>query len=229
MQLKSEVIVKKPVLFLVLLCAATTVPAETSRYVSDQLTVPMRTGKSTQHKILRLVPSGTRVTVLEAAADGYSRVRIPQGTEGWILSRYLMDNPSARDRLASAEQQLQSLQERDAELTHQFETLTSGKAQVDELSEELRSENIELSEQLEAIRRTASDAISIAQQNEQLQQEVERLNSELTTVTEENESMKGNSNRNWFITGAAVALGSLIIGLIITRIPWKRRRRWDEL
>ena len=42
---------------------ATTAFAET-RYVSDRLEIQMRTGKGTQFRILRMLPSGTALEVL---------------------------------------------------------------------------------------------------------------------------------------------------------------------
>ena len=65
----------------------TTGIAET-RYVSDRLDIQMRTGKGTKFRILRMLPSGTAVEVLETdTANGYTRVRTPGGVEGWVLSR----------------------------------------------------------------------------------------------------------------------------------------------
>ena len=44
----------------------TTVATADTRYVSDELGITLRTGKSTQHQILRMVTSGTPLTVLES-------------------------------------------------------------------------------------------------------------------------------------------------------------------
>ena len=86
-----------------------TVQAET-RYVSDRLEITMRSGTSTSHGIVRMLRSGTPVEVLENDKDsGYSRVRISSGKEGWVLTRFLMSGPAARDRLADAEKRADEL------------------------------------------------------------------------------------------------------------------------
>ena len=80
-------------------------------YVTDQLDINMRSGTSTRHQIMQLVKSGAAVQILKTDKDkGYSKVRLANGKEGWLLSRYLVAQPSARDRLAEATRQLSSLQ-----------------------------------------------------------------------------------------------------------------------
>ena len=69
--------------------------AEKVRYVSDTLTSPMRSGTTTRHNILKFLPSGTPVKILEIAEEeGYSRV-IAEDMEGWVENNRLMDEPSA--------------------------------------------------------------------------------------------------------------------------------------
>src|SRR3954471_24393089 len=83
-----------------------------TRYVSDKLGVELRRGPSTEYLILRSLDAGTALDVLEQdTAAGYSRVRVAdQGTEGWILTRFLTAEPIARERLAAAEHSLTSAQ-----------------------------------------------------------------------------------------------------------------------
>ena len=82
---------------------------ETVRYVSDNLEVTLHSGKTPKHSILKMLPSGVQVTVIQADADGYSKVRTKDGAEGWVLTRFLSSAPSARDRLAEAEQRLAAI------------------------------------------------------------------------------------------------------------------------
>ena len=74
---------KKLLLLLALSAIATPHMAQQVRYVEDFVKVPLRTGKSLQNKILRMLPSGTRLELLEESEeDGYSRVRTEQGVDG---------------------------------------------------------------------------------------------------------------------------------------------------
>ena len=94
------------VLFVLWLCATggqltfTAAVAETM-YISDSLTVPLRSGPSNSHRILhRGLASGTTMEVLERDEEaGFAHIRTERGTEGWLPMQYLVSEPIARDRL----------------------------------------------------------------------------------------------------------------------------------
>jgi len=80
--------VKSITLILALLLGPVTTAMAETRYVSDRLEIQMRTGKGTQFRIMRMLPSGTALEILETDNEnGYTRVRAPGGVEGWVLSR----------------------------------------------------------------------------------------------------------------------------------------------
>jgi SH3 domain protein len=71
-----------------------------SAWVTDQFEITLRSGPSTSNAIQLMLSSGSRLEVLERDPDsGYSRVRTQGGTEGWVLTRYLMNEASAREQL----------------------------------------------------------------------------------------------------------------------------------
>ncbi|MGQ0621650.1 MAG: TIGR04211 family SH3 domain-containing protein [Panacagrimonas sp.] len=77
------------------------------RYISDDTSITLRQDKSLDAPVSGLISSGTRVELIETdTASGYARVRVAAGREGWVLSRYLSLEPSARERLAKVEAQL---------------------------------------------------------------------------------------------------------------------------
>ena len=62
-----------------------------SAWVTDQFEITLRSGPSTSNAIQLMVGSGMRLDVLERDADsGYTRVRTPGGTEGWVLTLSLI-------------------------------------------------------------------------------------------------------------------------------------------
>ena len=146
--------------------------AET-RYVSDRLEIQMRTGKGTQFRILRMLPSGTAVEVLETdTEDGYTRVRAPGGVEGWVLSRLLMKGRAARDRLADAEKKLARLELENRKLNTSFGDLSKEKGSADKERGQLTKENRRLSQELEEIRRTASSSLALDAENKELKSRI---------------------------------------------------------
>ena len=92
-----------------------------SAWVSDQFEVMLRTGPSTSNAIERMLPSGTALEIVENDAEsGYSRVRTVAGTEGWVLTRYLMNEPSAREQLAALTSRLTNARDQGSSLSSQL-------------------------------------------------------------------------------------------------------------
>lgn len=216
------------VLFIVLGLAGTAI-AET-RYVSDRLEIQMRTGKGTQFRILRMLPSGTPLDILEVDQEnGYSRVRAPGGVEGWVLNRFLMQGQAARERLADAEKKLARLELENRKLKGSFGDLKKEKGSSDKELGQLTTENRKLSQELEEIRRTASSALAIDADNKELKTRLVAYERQVQSLQQENEGLKDRTARDWFMVGAGVVILGMIIGLIIPRIRWRKKSSWDTL
>ena len=76
-------------------------------YVTDKFTVAVRSGEAADYRILRMLRTGTKVEVISQNREtGYSKIRFNNGKEGFVLTRQLLDEPIARDRLADLEKEM---------------------------------------------------------------------------------------------------------------------------
>ncbi|MGA7801033.1 MAG: TIGR04211 family SH3 domain-containing protein [Gammaproteobacteria bacterium] len=220
----------KQFILLLALCATTAIAQAETRYVSDQLQVTLRTGTSTSHSIVRMLTSGTALQVLQTDPQtGYTQVQTPDGTEGWVLTRFLMNTPSARDQLAAAQKKAAQLAQQDHQ---QASTLGDLKSRNEDLTQQvakLKDQNGQITQQLEEIRRTASSALAIDSENKKLKGEMLSLQRDLQSVRQENEVLKDRTARDWFVVGAGVIILGIIIGLILPRIRMRKRSSWDSL
>ena len=65
-------------------------------YVSDQLIITLRRGKSSSHKILTTLKTGAPLEVLEKAeGDEYVKVRTSDGIEGYVLLEFIVTKTGA--------------------------------------------------------------------------------------------------------------------------------------
>ncbi len=221
---------KKLPTFLILLLLASLAQAQSVRYVSDTLEVPLRRGASLKHKIVRMLPSGSSLEVLQVdKANGYSLIRTQSGSRGWILSRYLMDTPSARESLAQAQQAVEPLQTENSKLKEQLNTLVGQKSNVEASEQKTRQNNQRLSQELAQIRKTAANAIAIDEQNKTLQEQVINLERDLQLSQQTNQSLTDNRDKGWFLLGAGVLLFGMVLGVIIPRMRFQKRNRWGDL
>jgi SH3 domain protein len=199
-----------------------------TRYVTDRTIVELRRGPSTEYLILRNLEAGERVEVLEQNdADGYSRVRVAdQGTEGWILTRFLTAEPIARERLAAAERNLATARERVTALEAQNRELTSDLTSTRSQLEQAQASHGTVSRELSDIRTASANVVQLREDNTSLQQRLVQRDLEVEQLTANNARLAGRNNQNWFIVGAAVLLGGIVIGLIAPTLRRKRRSDW---
>ncbi len=211
-----------------LIIAAMPCHAQPPRYVTDALRLEARSGPGTTHRILRYLESGTQVRVLEDS-DGWSRVRAPDGEEMWILTRYLTDEPAARDRLTAVTAQLDAARAEIAALNEELAALREEKEAVVDSHAALSATTDAIAAELAELKRTASAAVALKDENEALKSRSGDLAGRLEVLQEEYVTLRHARSRDWFLAGAGVLAGGLLLGLIIPRIRWRRRRSWSEL
>jgi len=199
-----------------------------TRYVTDRTIVEIRRGPSTEYLILRNLEAGERVEVLEQNEEaGYSRVRVAdQGTEGWILTRFLTAEPIARERLAVAERGLAAARERVTALEGQTAELTRDLTATRAALQQTQANHGNVSKELTEIKTAAANVVEIRDQNTRLQQRLSERDREVEGLTADNARLAGRSNQNWFVVGAAVLLAGIVIGLVAPSLRRRRRSDW---
>ena len=212
---------------LVLLLCASPALAQ-SAWVSDEFEITLRTGPSTSNNLL-MVGSGTQLEVVERDAEaGYTLVRTAGGTEGWVLSRYLMSEPSAREQLETLTRQLTNANSQGSSLNSQ---LTAIRAEYDTANRRIRDlerEKAAVEEELAEIKRTAANVLSINEQNKSLMDELTAAQIRADTLEQENRALASQTTRYWFMAGALVLLFGILLGIWLPRIRWQRRSRYDR-
>ena len=203
--------------------------ASSTRYVTDDLTIPMRTGITNKHKILKFIPSGTLITIIETSDDETHIKTQIDGVEGWVEANLLQDTPGAKEQLEKANHRLKSITQNNAPLKQKFDEANQQIGNLSSKNKELSKEKEQLLRTLTKLRDSAAHPIKIAEQNEQLSLEIETQRNINTRLTKENALLKNDAIKEWFIIGAIVSLGSLIFGLIIPRISWRKRKSWGEI
>ena len=200
-----------------------------SAWVSDEFEITLRTGPSTGNAIQLMLASGTRLMILERNAEnGYTRVRTGGGTEGWVLSRYLMSEPSAREQLGQLSSQLVSATEKGSSLNEQLDGIRAEYATAKQRIETLSRDKARLESELAAIRRTAADVLAIDRQNTELREQLAATGIRMGSLEQENRELSGESTRFWFVTGAAVLVVGMLLGIWLPRVRWQRRSRYDR-
>lgn len=221
--------IRTTLLLTCLLCAVMPSRAAEVMYVTDIFEVTMRNGTSTSNSIVRMLSSGESVTVLEAdLVSQYSLVETEDGKTGYVLSRFLMESPASRQVLAQLQVQLEQQQSRlgdqDAEIAELTQSLQQEQADNEALKTALRASEQEFAQ----VRDAAQNTLNILEQNKRLQTVVEQLREEKTVLSDANAELNDSSQIDWFVRGAAVSLIAFVIGILVTRIRWRKQDSWGS-
>ena len=198
-------------LFILLVSSGVCVSAEDIRYVTDELEITIHRKMSMNSEIVAQLKSGTPVRILRTNRDaGYVMVGTQDQKVGWMLESFLLKEPAGR-------QQFQLLKKDYEKLKNEFD------AQLEERTAKLTAE-------LKQVKSISKRPLEIQKENKQLKDLLEKERAQTEEIKRENREFKSiHKDRQWFITGALTAICSLVLGLIITKIPWRRRKSWGEL
>ena len=213
-----------------LLLAAAAAHGET-RYVTDQYDFNLRSGESTRYKILRTLPSGTPLEVLAVNdSTGYARVRTEDGITGYMLLRYLQQEPGAREQLAAMRERLAELQQAPDKLAASLSTLQTEHEALTQTQAALVDEKQRLAQELAEIRHASANVMRIDQERRQLQDQVSNLVMQVDALEQRNLELTNRSKQDWFLIGAGVAGAGILVGLILPNLRLRRRRStWGSL
>ena len=196
-----------------------------SMYVTDSIKITFRNGPSIRHKVLAMLKSGEEVEVLEEL-NSWTKVRLKDGKEGYVLSHYLSPNIPKSFIINSLQNKVKYLQE-------QLQKLTQVKERLEASNSELKT-NLELKEKRLAkvekeyndLKSGSANYIETKQAKDQLEAENKRLKIQLATVLKRNKELEKKDERLWFLSGAAVLLVGWVLGLILGRTQISRKRRY---
>ena len=186
-------------------------------YITDEVDIPIRSSKSFNDNIMRSAPSGAKLKILKTDSDGWTKIKL-ESTTGWVISRYLTNNPPARIELQKLKinnstnkillkKQSLSIKRLEDDLKNLGKKNATNKISALKANAEKRH-----------IEKTYQESLKIIYENDRLTQKNLNLQSEIALLKISNKSQIENTNRTWFLYGGILALIGIILGFIVSRI-----------
>ncbi len=198
-------------------------------YVSDELFINMRSGKGNGFKIIKIIKSGTPLTVLKKDS-GYIRARTPKGVEGWVLSRFLSRSPSAKNLVSQAQKDVAEMKQKYDAMKSELDTLKNERNTLSSSEKNLLSNKEKLNKELASLRKIAARPMQLEEENNQLRNELVKIEAENRLLKQEYQTLEDNADQEWFITGAGVLFGGMLLGLIFPKLrSGQKKANWNRL
>ncbi|MDX2499244.1 MAG: TIGR04211 family SH3 domain-containing protein [Deltaproteobacteria bacterium] len=189
-------------------------------YVTDMLKLTLRSGPSLEHKILAVIKSGQQIELLEPGED-WSLVRTAGEKEGYVLTRYLLSEPTHNVRL-------EKLQSKHKALMQQAATLLEENTRFKKEGRKLKS-TLDVNEKAlnklrvdyEKLKAGSAEYIELKEKFKTVSGQLAEQTKRAEALDEELRSIEINQYIKWFLAGSGVLLVGFIVGFSVRR---QRRR-----
>lgn len=180
-------------------------------YITDEFRISLRRGPTIENKILRFLPSGSPVEILQNTDEGWSEVKTLSPDEkqitGWVLSRYLVHR-------LPYETQASSLKEDNIILKEQIfknnQVLKANNQKIKELSEDLKKTKSLLAQSEKAYLELKNNSADFFQ----LQSELNDLHARYDKILREKSDISQQRTHQWMGVGALILIGGYIFGFL---------------
>jgi SH3 domain protein len=187
--------------------------AETTAYVKDIMEITLRITPGTGSKVLRMIRSGEMVTVLEES-EGWSKVRLTDGTEGWMVNRYLAQQEPVSVRSKALMEENTRLKQSMSDLAGKNLELGKANEELKVALNQLKPESEAVKKELDQLKRSASDYLILKKENEDLKLKQERMESSAQKGVTGSEQ---SAEPIWMVYGAAILVFGMLLGAFFRR------------
>jgi SH3 domain protein len=191
-----------------------------SMYVNDNMKITLRTGPGSDRKIISMLSVGKKVEVLEPG-DEWSLVRLDNGKEGWVISRFLTDKIPSDIELETLKSEHKSLMENASKIQKENSLL---KAENEKLNTEFAAIKKQLqntSKDFKALKNDSKEFLKLQSKFKETSLKLGEQTKKAEKFEDELTKLLWNQNIKWFLSGAGV----LILGFIIGFSTKRQRRR----
>lgn len=210
-----------------------TTPAISSgyvNYVTDSIEIPLRGNPGYKYRILRMVKSGSKVTIQEVNDKGWAKLTYRnRGRDfvGWMPTSMLQTTPISATLLKKQTEKTSRIEKSFNQLKQEKETLQARFTTATEELSTVKQQNFELEKELQSIKKISGRSLEISEENSQLSLQINQLKSDSIIMKEQLSQASDLVQRQWFLTGGGVLLLGLILGRLF-RMPAKKNK-WGSL
>ncbi len=207
---------------------------EEKGYVSDMLLLTVRKGPGRDYNVIRTIRSDTPVYILERQ-DPYARVRLEDGTTGWVQSQYITFEPPKSRTIAKLETQVEDLRARVKALSGKKEPLEKKIRKLKEQYEKkiknfeaeletVKTEKKEAESKLARVEKNYNELVEKSEnvtqafkENKRLKEKTESLSQKLEVLEKKNRDLLKTGMIKWFLTGAGILFLGWLVGKSISK------------
>ncbi|MFT5390393.1 MAG: SH3 domain protein [Gammaproteobacteria bacterium] len=238
--------------FLMSICASVSAQAPPSStglyYVAEYIVVTVRATPSPEAPSVTTVTSGQAVVVLEVsdisgqpdspspASARTARVRLDDGSTGWIQMQYLTPDRPAGLQLADLQEELEIMHIEREQLKQTVHALKLAATDLDAVLDKSKTNHardrthlLDLQHEHELLKQRAAApvaAVSTGVPSTTRSRSNDEIREENRLLHIRNRELAERRQQTWFVIGGVICVVGVLLGLLATRIATARGRSW---
>ncbi len=198
-----------------LLLVAATGTAET-KYVTEDLTITLRTGPGNDRKIIAFPSAGQPLEVVTPGEE-YTEVRTSGGKQGWVLTRFLTGREPADQVLARLQEEHSRIVEKYEKLKQQASELNSEGRELNDDLTTTRDSLGKLQKEYESLKSESKDFLSLKSKYEKTLKESGTAQDKVNRLEKELQQLYSRELTTGMLYGGGLLALGFIVGFIVKR------------
>ena len=202
-------------------------PAQAERaYVSDKLTVPIRSGHTSAHRIKKYLNSSTVLEISGVSEDlEWSNVTA-LGTNGWVRNQFIQNSPTAQILLIDAQKKLSRLKSTSKTQNQRLKTLISERDTLLKQHKKLTKVQTSTEQEFSDLKQLSANAIRIDKANSELIKDNQLMKVDMEQLKVERDKYKSDNFNKGLQLGAGILIIGFLVGYIMKSKGHKRSNSW---
>jgi len=206
----------------IILLLPVSAPAEVM-YLTDVLEVAVRSGKGLEYEIVAIAKSNEEAKIISTDGE-YAKIRLANGIEGWVLSRYLTLEPPKSVAIATLNDEIESLKGKNKQIEDNLRALVEEKNALDNANKTRELQAQGLIKEYAALKDSCADHVKLQEDHERLKKDCITHQREVSRLTLDNQALREKAKLFWFIAGSSAVLAGFVIGMLLQGLRTRRKR-----
>ena len=193
-------------------------------YVTDSIDIMVRGGPSVEHKIITTLKSNSLVEVLEQDQQ-WTKISLPNGSEGYVMTRYLTEDRPAALIASELEEKLRPLEQEVGVLREEKQRLEGLVSEQSANLEDQGQKLMALRQEYEEWKESAREHIKLKHEKDSIEGELASLGQKYENLAAAHARLTERKDTLFMLSGGGLLFVGLIVGFVVGRMLVRRKRR----
>jgi len=180
-------------------------------YVGNITKLNLRSGKGTKYRVVQILDSGEKVTVI-STADKWTKISTIDGNQGWVVSKYLTSQKPANLKIEDLNIQMEILQGKLEMATIENQKLKEENISLTTRLNENRLQLGNAEKKFKTLQTESKEYLTLKNKYDKIAKEASEKDLQIRSLEEKVDDQHTSTAVKWSLTGAGILLAGFFLG-----------------